>query len=157
MSVTADTRAMLRDRAAAVLQGNDAGTWTKASPHLYPHQWSWDSAFIAIGWAHLDVRRAMIELEQLFAAQWSTGMVPHIVFRAGPDQPYFPGPQWWDCAISPAAPPLPLQTTGICQPPVHALADLAADAAGGQARDPRAHPGALPAAGQLASLPRHPA
>ena len=120
MSVTAS--AVLRDRAAAVLHGNDAGSWTKASPHLYPHQWSWDSAFIAIGWAHLDVRRAIAELEQLFTAQWSTGMVPHIVFRAGPDQPYFPGPEWWDCAISPAAPAPPIQTTGICQPPVHALA-----------------------------------
>jgi glucosylglycerate hydrolase len=37
----------MRDRAAAVLHDDDAGTWTKASPHLYPHQWSWDSAFIA--------------------------------------------------------------------------------------------------------------
>jgi len=120
VTVTADPRAALRGAAAAVLHGNDAGTWTRAAPHLYPHQWSWDSAFIAIGWAHLDVRRAMTELEQLFAAQWSTGMVPHIVFRAGPDKPYFPGPEWWDCAISPAAPPI--QTTGICQPPVHALA-----------------------------------
>jgi len=91
VSVTAGTPALLRDRAAAVLRGNDAGSWTKASPHLYPHQWSWDSAFNAIGWAHLDVRRAMAELEGLFAAQWSTGMVPHIVFRAGPDEPYFPG------------------------------------------------------------------
>jgi hypothetical protein len=118
--VTADTRAVLRDQAAAVLHGNDAGSWTRAAPRLYPHQWSWDSAFIAIGWAQLDVRRAMTELEQLFAAQWSTGMVPHIVFRAGPDKPYFPGPDWWDGAISPAAPPIP--TTGICQPPVHALA-----------------------------------
>ena len=122
MSVTAGTPAMLRDRAAAVLRRNDAGSWTKASPHLYPHQWSWDSAFNAIGWAHLDVRRAMAELEALFAAQWSTGLVPHIVFRAGPDEPYFPGPEWWDCASSPAAPAPPLQTTGICQPPVHALA-----------------------------------
>jgi hypothetical protein len=122
VSVTAGTPALLRDRAAAVLRGNDAGGWTKASPHLYPHQWSWDSAFNAIGWAHLDVRRAMAELEGLFAAQWLTGMVPHIVFRAGPDEPYFPGPEWWDCAISPAAPALPVQTTGICQPPVHALA-----------------------------------
>src|SRR5580692_4045875 len=113
---------VLRDRAAAVLRGNDAGRWTKASPHLYPHQWSWDSAFNAIGWAHLDVRRAMAELEGLFAAQWSTGMVPHIVFRAGPDEPYFPGPEWWDCAVAPAAPAPPVQTTGICQPPVHALA-----------------------------------
>jgi hypothetical protein len=112
-----------RDQAAAVLHGNDAGTWTKASPHLYPNQWSWDSAFIAIGWAHLDVRRAVTELEQLFAAQWSTGMVPHIVFRAGPGEPYFPGPEWWDCAaVTPAAPALPIKTTGICQPPVHALA-----------------------------------
>ena len=88
MSVTADTRAGLRDRAAAVLHGNDEGSWTKASPILYPHQWSWDSAFIAIGWAHLDVGRAMLELEQLFAAQWATGMVPHLVFRAAtPDHP----------------------------------------------------------------------
>jgi len=122
VSVTAGTPALLRDRAAAVLRGNDAGGWTKASPHLYPHQWSWDSAFNAIGWAHLDVRRAMAELEGLFAAQWSTGMVPHIVFRAGPDQPYFPGPERWDCAIAPAAPARPVLTTGICQPPVHALA-----------------------------------
>jgi hypothetical protein len=113
---------VLRDRAAAVLRGNDAGGWTKASPHLYPHQWSWDSAFNAIGWAQLDVRRAMAELEGLFAAQWSTGMVPHIVFRAGPDEPYFPGPEWWDCATAPGAPASPVQTTGICQPPVHALA-----------------------------------
>ena len=114
---------MLRDRAAAVLHANDAGSWTKASPHLYPHQWSWDSAFNAIGWAHLDVRRAMAELEELFAAQWSTGMVPHIVFRAGPGTSRdFPGPEWWACTIAPAAPALPVQTTGICQPPVHALA-----------------------------------
>jgi glucosylglycerate hydrolase len=122
LSVTADTREMLRDRAAAVLHGNDAGSWTKASPVLYPHQWSWDSAFIAIGWAHLDVGRAMTELEQLFAAQWATGMVPHLVFRAGPDHPYFPGPEWWDTSVSPAAPAPPVKTTGICQPPVHALA-----------------------------------
>ena len=89
----------------------------------HPHQWSWDSAFIPIGWAHLDVRRAMTELEQLFAAQWSTGIVPHIVFRAGRGARYFPGPEWWDCAaVTPAARGLPAQTTGICQPPVHALA-----------------------------------
>jgi glucosylglycerate hydrolase len=121
--VTAGSDVALSDQAAAVLRGNDAGGWTKASPLLYPHQWSWDSAFNAIGWAHLDVRRAMTELELLFAAQWSTGMVPHIVFRGGPDAAYFPGPEWWDCAaVTPAARGLPVPTTGICQPPVHALA-----------------------------------
>jgi hypothetical protein len=49
MSLTAGTRAALRDQAAAVLHLNDAGSWTRAAPALYPHQWSWDSAFIAIG------------------------------------------------------------------------------------------------------------
>ena len=122
MSVTTDAVSLLRERAAAVLQGNDAGSWTRASPRLYPHQWSWDSAFIAIGWAHLDVRRAIAELEQLFAAQWPSGLVPHIVFRAGPGEPYFPGPEWWDCSVTPSPSAPPLQTTGICQPPVHALA-----------------------------------
>lgn len=121
MSVTADALPLLRERAAAVLHDNDAGGWTRASPHLYPHQWSWDSAFIAIGWAHLDVRRALSELEQLFAAQWPSGLVPHIVFRGGPGRPYFPGPEWWDCTVATPSGES-LRTTGICQPPVHALA-----------------------------------
>lgn len=102
--MTAGTDVALGDQAAAVLRGNDAGGWTKASPLLYPHQWSWDSAFIAIGWAHLDVRRAMTELEQLFAAQWSTGMVPHIVFRAGQGARYFPGPSGGTAPLSPPRP-----------------------------------------------------
>src|ERR1700751_6143535 len=122
MSVTSENRATLRDRAAAVLHGNDAGSWTKPSPVLYPQQWSWDSAFIAIGWAHLDVGRAMTELEQLFAAQWATGMVPHPGVRASPAHPSSPGPEWWDPPATPAAPAPPIKTTGICQSPVHALA-----------------------------------
>src|ERR1700753_4458244 len=120
--MTADTHALLRDQAVAVLRGNDQAPWTKASPRLYPHQWSWDSAFIAIGWAHVDVGRALAELEQLFAAQWATGMVPHIVFRAGPDQPYFPGPEWWDTPVSAAAPASPGQTTRLRPAPGHTLA-----------------------------------
>ncbi|MDQ3834935.1 MAG: glycoside hydrolase, partial [Actinomycetota bacterium] len=49
-------------QAEEVLRQNDMGGWTRAAPGLYPHQWSWDSAFIAIGLAHLDVRRATREL-----------------------------------------------------------------------------------------------
>ena len=81
VSVTDESRALLRERAAGVLHGKDAGGWTRASPLLYPHQWSWDSAFIAIGWAHLDVGRALFELEQLFAAQWPSGLVPQAWIR----------------------------------------------------------------------------
>jgi hypothetical protein len=109
-------------RAAEVLRRNDFGTWTKPAPYLYPHQWSWDSTFIAIGLAHLDVRRAARELQTLFDAQWATGKVPHIVFN--PDAPplgYFPGAERWNCgALSPDAPAV--HTSGLCQPPVHAIA-----------------------------------
>ena len=65
----------------AVLRANDVGGWTKPAPRLYPHQWSWDSAFIAIGLAHLDPGRALGELEHLFEAQWTDGRVPHIVIN----------------------------------------------------------------------------
>jgi hypothetical protein len=113
----------LWEPAAAVLTGNDAGGWTKAAPQLYPHQWSWDSAFIAIGWSHLDLRRAMTEQDRLFAAQWATGMVPHIVFDdTAPAGSYSQDIELWGTSVSPDAPAGPPYTSGLCQPPVHALA-----------------------------------
>jgi len=111
----------LAARAAYVLRDNSGHTTTKAAPDLYPHQWSWDAAFVAVGLAHVDVPRACAELNGLFAGQWRSGMLPHIVFDPAEDD-YFPGPERWDCARhSPDAPAQP-QTSGICQPPIHALA-----------------------------------
>lgn len=111
----------LAGRAAYVLRGNSSGSMTRAAPDLYPHQWSWDAAFVAVGLAHVDVRRACLELDTLFAGQWRTGMLPHIVFDPA-EEDYFPGPDRWACAdLSPMAPRSP-RTSGICQPPVHALA-----------------------------------
>jgi hypothetical protein len=115
----------LAARAEGVLRRNDEGGWTKAAPELYPHQWSWDSAFIAVGWAHLDTRRAARELETLFDHQWATGKIPHIVFNMeAPPESYFPGAEHWAAAApdSPDAPPTPARTSGLCQPPVHAMA-----------------------------------
>src|SRR3954470_709581 len=111
----------LRSAALTVLHANDLGDWTKPAPRLYPHQWSWDSAFIAIGLAHTDAERALRELESLFAAQWSDGRLPHIVFN--PDAAdYFPGAEWWASAqTTPLAARAPA-TSGLIQPPVHALA-----------------------------------
>jgi hypothetical protein len=105
--------------AARVLRANDLGTMTAAAPALYPHQWSWDAAFVAIGLARIDVPRAITELRSLLRAQWATGMIPHIVFARGGD--YFPGPDWWGCEAAAAA-PSGVRTSGICQPPVHAIA-----------------------------------
>ena len=110
-------------RAADVLRRNGLKSWTKPAPSLYPHQWSWDSAFIALGLAHVDNRRATDELETLFRGQWSTGKVPHIVFNPeAPPKSYFPDAERWNSSdLSEDAPAGP-RTSGLCQPPVHAIA-----------------------------------
>jgi hypothetical protein len=103
-------------RAAAVLAGNWIGSSTVPSRGLYPHQWSWDSAFIAFGLRHLAPERARLELLTLFSAQWRDGRVPHILFNPDtPPEAYFPGPDFWRAR----------RTSGLIQPPVHARAVLA--------------------------------
>src|SRR5690606_38672814 len=109
-------------RAVDVLDGNRLSGWTRAAPRLYPHQWSWDSAFIAIGLVHVDPERAIEEMRSLFRGQWRNGMLPHIVFNPDvPDGEYFPGPDRWACEAAPDAPSR-VRTSGIVQPPVHAIA-----------------------------------
>ncbi|MFJ1805072.1 MULTISPECIES: MGH1-like glycoside hydrolase domain-containing protein [unclassified Streptomyces] len=115
----------LRRRAANVLAGNRTGNSTVPSPGLYPHQWSWDSAFIAIGLRHVSPRRAQTELETLLDAQWGDGRIPHIVFNPSvPLDAYFPSPDFWRSSTAgrAAGAPRTVQTSGIVQPPVHALA-----------------------------------
>ncbi|MFD7547735.1 hypothetical protein [Streptomyces sp. NPDC059816] len=112
-------------RAAQVLHRNWTGASTVPSRALYPHQWSWDSAFIAIGLRHVAPRRAQLELETLLRAQWSDGRVPHIVFNpAVPPAAYFPGPGFWRSSTAgrAAGAPRTVETSGLVQPPVHALA-----------------------------------
>src|ERR1700710_29256 len=111
---------VVRDAAAKALRRNDLGTMTTAAPDLYPHQWSWDAAFVAIGLARVEVGRAVTELRSLLAAQWSTGMIPHIRFSPRADD-YSPGPDRWGTDTV-AARPAGVRTSGICQPPVHAIA-----------------------------------
>ncbi|WP_329460381.1 MGH1-like glycoside hydrolase domain-containing protein [Streptomyces sp. NBC_01497] len=128
MTLTADRGPLHRDllarEAARVLFGNWTGASTVPSHALYPHQWSWDSAFIAIGLRHVSPRRAQRELESLLGAQWDDGRVPHIVFNPEvPHAAYFPGPDFWRSSRT-AGTPRGLETSGIVQPPVHALAAL---------------------------------
>jgi Trehalase len=102
----------LRDRAAAVLAGNDRGGYTVPTARLYPFQWNWDSGLVALGWATFDEARAWQELERLFEGQWPDGMLPHIVFHQE-SADYFPGPAVWGVDHAPP-------TSGLTQPPVHA-------------------------------------
>src|SRR5215211_1144958 len=111
--------------AAGILRRNGIRSWTKPAPSLYPHQWSWDSAFIALGLAHVDNQRATGELETLFASQWATGKVPHIVFNPeAPPRSYFPDAERWSSSALSEDAPASSHTSGLCQPPVHAIAVL---------------------------------
>ncbi|HEX9440305.1 MAG TPA: trehalase family glycosidase [Roseiflexaceae bacterium] len=112
----------LMEGAKAVLDGNRVGSFTKPAPNLYPHQWSWDSAFIAMGYAHYDQARAEDELRSLFMTQWTNGLLPHIAFNPQATG-YFPNPEVWRTADNPRT-PKQRPTSGIVQPPVHSTAVL---------------------------------
>lgn len=101
--------------ARQVLKANWTGAYTRPSPGLYPHQWNWDSGFIAIGLAHYDQKRARQELTSLFDHQWPNGMLPHIVFNPNVLGHYFPEPDFWQA-------PEGRLTSGITMPPLHATA-----------------------------------
>lgn len=101
----------LRSSCEALLHQNDRGRYTIPAAHLYPHQWAWDSAFAAIGWAHINPRRAWVELETLMQGQWLDGRVPHIAFHTSSND-YFPTPRDWGTDGS----------STITQPPIWATA-----------------------------------
>ncbi|WP_219470340.1 amylo-alpha-1,6-glucosidase [Nonomuraea rhizosphaerae] len=110
--------AALGREALSVLEANWTGTATVPAPGLYPHQWSWDSAFVVIGLARHRPDRARAELLSLLKGQWETGMVPHIVFHT--PEAYFPGPSVWRSQDHDSAPRV--LTSGLTSPPLHGLA-----------------------------------
>jgi Glycosyl hydrolase family 63 C-terminal domain len=124
----------LRVSAENVLRHNDNGGYTVPSRATYPHQWNWDSALAALGWAELDAARAWREFETLAGARDGEGMIPHIAFHTRvPDQVngrlrgalttvarpyarYLPGPRWWGRRLSADG----RRISGITQPPLAA-------------------------------------
>ncbi|MFD2794161.1 hypothetical protein ACFS27_11445 [Promicromonospora vindobonensis] len=106
-----DVEQVAVDAAARVLDTNWTGRHTVPATGLYPHQWSWDSAFVAIGNRHREPARARAELVTLLDAQWADGRVPQIVYDVGRDDDYAPGAGFWRS-----------ETSGLVQPPVHAWA-----------------------------------
>jgi glycogen debranching enzyme len=108
------TKLRMEEAAHSILARNDRGGYTVPTDRLYPFQWNWDSAFVAMGFATFDVDRAYRELERLIEGQWDDGMIPHIVFHA-PSDTYFPGPDVWGTRHR-------IPTSGITQPPVFGMA-----------------------------------
>ncbi len=110
-------------KAKKILDKNWTGSYTMPSPSLYPHQWNWDSGFIAIGYSHYNTDRAITELTSLFRGQWHNGMLPHIVFNPDRLGQYFPEPDFWQKEKSNEA-PHDVLTSGITMPPVHGMVAL---------------------------------
>ncbi len=126
--------------AQATLRANDRGGYTVPNPHIYPFQWNWDSAFVAMGFGTFNAARGFDEIDTLLKGQWENGLVPHIVFHAPADN-YFPGPSVWGTNQS-------VPTSGITQCPVLASAarhlwEHAPDRALADARMAQIYPGLI--------------
>jgi hypothetical protein len=107
------------EQARRVLERNRRDGWTCPSAELYPHQWLWDSCFIAVGLAHVDPARAADELRSLVRGQWANGMLAHMIFAPGARD--LGSRTIWrsrthDCA------PRDVDTTCVTQPPLLAIA-----------------------------------
>lgn len=113
----------LDNQAIEILKKNDRGGYTIPTARLYPYQWNWDSAFVALGFQTFDRDRAWTELELLLEGQWDNGMIPSIIFRSN-DPDYFPGPSVWQTQTRMSQPPA-IPSTGISQPPILASIVLA--------------------------------
>ncbi len=102
-----------------VLAENQRWDYTIPAGGLYPHQWLWDSCFIAIGLANYDTVRAQKEILSLLRGQWANGMIPNMIFADG--DAHKRDRNMWQSKRSPYAPD-DIATSGITQPPMVAEA-----------------------------------
>ncbi len=106
------------ETAKAVLDANNQGYYTIPAQGVYPHQWLWDSCFVAIGLRHIDIDRAQTEIVSLLRGQWHNGMLPHIVFSS---TGFLRDKNIWKSDLNPNSPD-GIATSGITQPPILAEA-----------------------------------
>lgn len=102
-----------------LLDNNRHDLYTVPAKGLYPHQWLWDSCFIAIGMRHYDIARAQQEILSLLRGQWANGMLPNMVFSKTDN--HRRDSNLWRSWQNPNAPG-EVATSGITQPPMLAEA-----------------------------------
>ncbi|MFO0920184.1 MAG: trehalase family glycosidase [Candidatus Saccharimonadales bacterium] len=109
----------LFQQAKHVLETNNQGNYTVPAAGMYPHQWLWDSCFIAIGQRHYDIDRAKQEILSLTRGQWANGMMPNMILKKQGGR--VKHGNIWRSWLNPNAPD-GLVTSGITQPPMLAEA-----------------------------------
>ena len=101
----------LINKAQKTLLGNRRKGYTLPTNNkLYPAQWNWDSAFIALGYSYFNLNHALKEITTLLDGQWKDGMVPHILFH-DTNTNYYPNYTAWNCGNK-------IHSSGITQPPI---------------------------------------
>ncbi len=101
----------LINKAQKTLLGNRKKGYTLPTNNkLYPAQWNWDSAFIALGYSYFNLNYAIKEITTLLDGQWKDGMVPHILFH-NTNTNYYPNYTAWNCGNK-------IRSSGITQPPI---------------------------------------
>ena len=99
------------NKAKRTLLGNRRRGYTLPTNNkLYPAQWNWDSAFIALGYSYFNLNFALKEINTLLDGQWKDGMVPHILFH-NTNTNYYPNYTAWNCGNK-------IHSSGITQPPI---------------------------------------
>lgn len=102
---------------------DNTNSYTIPSKNLYPHQWSWDSAWIALGLSQINHENfAMNEMITLFKYQWKNGLVPSIAFHNLENNTYWPTPELWNLKEDAKNLIKNPNCTGIIQPPIHSTA-----------------------------------
>ena len=122
--MTEASKRVLTEKALHALKLNDKGDYFTPCKTLYPHQWLWDSCFIAIGLAPHDVQRAKKEMVSILSSQWHNGMIPHMIFRGRSSSDSKRAELEWMSEKHPAA-PHGVKTSAITQPPLVAEAVVA--------------------------------
>lgn len=118
-SISSPTHEQILAGCKEILANNRRGDYTIPAEGLYPHQWLWDSCFIAIGLAEYDLERAKKEITSLLRGQWSNGMLPHMIFDSA--DKHSRDRNIWQSWRSPFAPDH-IATSGLTQPPMLAEA-----------------------------------
>jgi hypothetical protein len=117
--MTPDIEPSLFEEAKKVLETNYQGSSTIPATGMYPHQWLWDSCFIAIGQRHYDIDRAKQEILSLKRGQWANGMIPNMILSSTGS--HVRHGSIWRSWLNPNAPD-GVATSGITQPPMIAEA-----------------------------------
>ena len=100
------------------------GASTLPSRTLYPHQWSWDSAFIAIGRSWYDEAKAQQEPVAVPGPMGGRPRAAHRLQPVGRRGRVLSGSSVLGVVEAPPQAPRDVETSGITQPSIHARAAL---------------------------------